>query len=357
MNLTPRLLKSTTLLTCIGLLLAGAASAQESPPKPPRLFEDDTRLEVTLKGPWRTITRRSNTEQQFGGELSYVDANGQKQRFTIGITTRGLTRRDRVCDFPPLKLWFNKDLTKGTEFRGQGSLKMVTHCKKSKAYSQYYVREFLSYQLYNLITPYSFKVREMMVTYIDSERDSKPQQYFGFLIEDIDDVAKRHDLVELEIPEIRANRLDPVETSNYALFQYMISNLDWSATGGPDPVECCHNSKLIGTGPDDSPIYSIPYDLDSSGLVNAHYAAPPDILKVRSIRQRLYRGFCFHNDELPAALDRFIEQKEAIFDLFRNNDLLTSKGKQDTVNFLNGFYEKLEPAGGINEWLVDKCRG
>ncbi|NNE04312.1 MAG: hypothetical protein HKN15_01125 [Xanthomonadales bacterium] len=356
MNPRAGLYTPTALLMCIGLLFACTTHAEEAP-KPPRLFEDDSRLEVTLTGPWRTIRRRSSTEQQFGGELAYIDANGQKQRFTIGVTTRGLTRRDRVCDFPPLKLWFNKDLTKGTEFRGQSSLKMVTHCKTSKAYTQYYVREFLAYRIYNLITPYSFRVREMMVTYIDSERDSKPQVYFGFLIEDVDDVAERNGLVELEIPEIRYTRLDPVETSNYALFQYLISNLDWSATGGPDPVECCHNSKLIGTAPDESPIYSIPYDLDSSGLVNAHYAAPPEALKVRSIRHRLYRGFCFHNDELPAALDRFIEHKQAIFDLFEQNDLLTSKGRQDTTNFLNGFYDKLEAPGGINEWLVDKCRG
>lgn len=338
-------------------LAAAATSWAQDTPKPPRLFEDDSRLVITLKGPWRTITRRSDTEEKFDGELSYVDANGQRQRFSIGVTTRGLTRRDRVCDFPPLKLWFDKDLTKGTEFRGQSSLKMVTHCKKSNAYSQYYVREYLAYRIYNLITPYSFRVRPLMVTYTDSERDGKPQEYFGFLIEDVDDVAERNGLKELEIPEIPAVLLDPAEISNYALFQYMISNLDWSATGGPDPVECCHNTKLIGSDPDEPPIYAIPYDLDSSGLVNAHYAAPPDILKVRSIRQRLYRGFCFHNDALPAALQRFVAQKQAIFDLFENDDLLTNQGKQDTVNFLNGFYEKLEEPGGINEWLVDKCRG
>ncbi|MDX1461181.1 MAG: hypothetical protein R3348_09010 [Xanthomonadales bacterium] len=334
-----------------------SALAQQDAPKPPKLFEAQTRLQVTLKGPWRTIERRSATERRFDGELSYVDANGVPQSFPIGITTRGLTRRDRVCVFPPLKLWFDKDTTKGTEFRGQGSLKMVTHCKKSKAYSQYYVREFLAYRIYNLITPYSFRVREMMVTYVDNERDGKPQEYFGFLIEDIDDVAERHGLEELEIPEIMPTRLDPVEISNYALFQYLISNLDWSATGGPDPVECCHNSKLIGSGPDENPVYSIPYDLDSSGLVNAHYAAPPEILKVRNIRQRLYRGFCFHNDQLPAALQRFVEQKQAIFDLFESNDLLTNKGIRDSVNFLNGFYEKLEPPGGLEEWVIDKCRG
>jgi hypothetical protein len=344
------------LLFCL-LALYGPAAQPQDQPKPPKLFEDQSRLEVTLKGPWRQIMRRPDNPTRHEGQLLYTDANGQPQTLDIGITTRGLTRRDKVCDFPPLKLWFDKEKLKGTEFRGQKSLKMVTHCKSSRAYEQYYVKEYLSYRIYNLITPYSFRVRPMMVSYLDSERNSKPLERFGFLIEDVDDVAKRHDLVELEIPEIARTRLDPDETSNYMLFQYMIANLDWSATGGPDPVECCHNSKLIGKDVDAKPVYAIPYDLDSSGLVDTHYAAPPQKLPVGSIRDRYYRGFCFHNDRLPAALQRFQERKKDILDLFNSEPLLTNQGRNYAVNFVRGFYEKLDSPDAIGKWLTDKCRG
>lgn len=352
--MTPRLPLSLSLLLT-GLLAAPAALSQEAD-KPPKLFEAQAQMNITLKGPWRRMLRRVSEPIEYDGELSYTDANGQQQSFSIKITTRGKTRRDKVCDFPPLKLWFDKEQMKGTEFRGQSSLKMVTHCKK-RGYEPYYVKEYLSYRIYNLITEYSFRVRPLMVTYLDSERDSKPDEHFGFLIEDVDDLADRHGLQELEIPEIRHTRLDPVETSNYMLFQYMIANLDWSATGGPDPVECCHNSKLIGAGPDQDPVYSIPYDLDSTGLVDAHYAAPPQKLPVRSIRDRHYRGFCFHNDELPAAFERFRAQKAAILQLFEDHELLTSKSRNDAVNFLQGFYDKLGTPNGIEDWLIDKCRG
>lgn len=343
-------------LILLGVCLAVPAQAQDDD-KPPKLFEAQDRMSVTLTGPWRRIMRRSSDPRRYDGQLSYVDARGQRQTFDIGITTRGLTRRDKVCDFPPLKLWFDKDQLKGTEFRGQKSLKMVTHCKRSRGYEQYYVREFLAYRIYNLVTDYSFRVRSMMVTYADSDRDGEGDTHFGFLIEDVDDLADRHGLQELEIPEISHTRLDPAEISNYMLFQYMIANLDWSATGGPDPEECCHNSKLIGAGPDQDPVYSIPYDLDSSGLVDAHYAAPPDKLPVRSIRDRYYRGFCFHNDQLPAALERFDAQRSAIMALFDNEELLTSKGRNDAKNFLQGFYGKLDTPGGIEDWLIGKCRG
>lgn len=344
------------LLFCL-LALYGPAAQSQDPPKPPKLFEDQSSLNVTLKGPWRRIMRQPDKPIRYEGELSYTDTNGQQQVLGIGITTRGLTRRDKVCDFPPLKLWFDKEKLKGTEFRGQGSLKMVTHCKSSRAYEQYYVKEYLSYRIYNLITPYSFGVRPLMVTYRDSELNRKPVERFGFLIEDIDDVAKRHDLVELEIPEIARTRLDADETSNYMLFQYLIANLDWSATGGPDPRECCHNSKLIGKGVDANSVYSIPYDFDSSGLVDAQYAAPPEKLPVSSIQYRYYRGYCFHNDRLPAALQRFRDRRQDIVDLFRSDPLLTNKGKQNAVKFLLGFYDELGSPDGIDKRLTGKCRG
>lgn len=344
------------LLFCL-LALYGPAAESQDQPKPPKLFEEQSSLEVTLSGPWRRIMRRPANPTKYEGQLVYTDTNGQRQTLDIGITTRGKTRRDKVCDFPPLKLYFDKKKLKGTEFRGLKSLKMVTHCKTSRAYEQYYVKEYLSYRIYNLITPYSFRVRPMMVSYLDSDRNRKPLVRFGFLIEDVDDMAKRHDLVELEIPEVAHTRLDPDETSNYMLFQYMIANLDWSATGGPDPVECCHNSKLIGKDVDANPVYVIPYDLDSTGLVDSHYAAPPQKLPVSSIRDRYYRGFCFHNDRLPAALQRFRERRQDIVDLLRSDPLLTNQGKNNAVNFVLGFYEKLDSPDAIDKWLTDKCRG
>ena len=334
-----------------------AQAQEEEKPKPTKLFKDDSMLHVTLTGPWRTIERRKTNPEKYPVKLEYQDDNGRKQTLNVDVATRGLTRLERVCDFPPLKVWFDKEQAKSTNFRGQSSLKLVTHCKSSTAYQQYYVKEYLSYRIYNLITPYSFRVRPLMISYLDGEDDKKPLVRFGFLIEDVDDVAKRRDLKELEIPKVRYTKLDPEETAYYSLFQYMLSNLDWSATGGRDPEECCHNTKLIAEGIDTLPVYAIPYDLDSSGLVNAPYAAPPDALKVRSITQRLYRGFCFHNDELPGALDRFREKKQEILGLFENEELLTGKTRIRAVKYIEGFYSNLETPDGVRKHLTDKCRG
>lgn len=350
---------SRLVITCLMLALLASFStlAQEKAPKPVKLFNDHEMIHVTLKGPWRSIERRKTNPETHAGTLEYTDSNGKLQSLDIGLTTRGLTRLERVCDFPPLKVWFDKEQVKGTEFRGQGSLKMVTHCKSNIGYQQYFVKEYLSYRIYNLITPYSFRVRPLMISYLDTERDSKPVERFGFLIEDVDDVADRNGLKELEIPKVRHKKLDPVETANYSVFQYMISNLDWSATSGRDPVECCHNSKLMSERPESVPVYVVPYDLDSSGLVNAPYAAPPDSLKVRSVTQRLYRGFCFHNNEIPETLSRYRDHKAEILALFNNEELLTGKARVNAVKYLEGFYKSIESPEKIRKNLTDKCRG
>jgi hypothetical protein len=340
----------------IATFFCANALAQEEAPKSVKLFKDDSVMNVTLRGPWRSMTKRKANAKTWPGTLEYTDSNGVQQSLNVGLTTRGLTRLTKVCDFPPIKVWFDKEEVKGTAFRGQGSLKMVTHCKSSKTYQQYYILEFLSYRIYNLVSDYSFKVRPMVINYLDSERDSKPLERFGFFIEDIDDVASRNDLQELEIPKVSYKRLDPVETSKYALFQYMISNLDWSATGGRDPVECCHNTKLIAESPDANPVYAIPYDLDSSGLVNAPYAAPPSQLRVSTVRQRLYRGFCFHNEELITSMELFREKKPEIMALFSSIELLGPKSRSNATKYLEGFYKTLASPADISK-LVSKCRG
>jgi hypothetical protein len=137
----------------------------------------------------------------------------------------------------------------------------------------------------------------------------------------------------------------------------MIGNLDWAATGGPKEDKCCHNSRLIGKGEDVNPKYGLPYDFDSSGLVNAHYAAPPDRLKVRSVRQRLYRGYCLFDDAWPQTVELFNAKKADILALFKNNTHLTSKSRQSAVGYIEGFYAIVNNPERFKKEITDKCRG
>jgi len=345
----------TVLFLMISFLFAAPYSLAAEKVKPPKLFSEFSDMQVTLTGPWKTVRRNKKKDGRYPAQLSYTGADGAQHTIDTEVSLRGITRR-RICRFPPLKLHFDKKKLKGTEFRGNKSLKLVTYCDTNSKYEQYYIKEFLTYRIYNLITEYSFRARPMIIEYKDSEKDDSITR-FGFLIEDIDDVAKRNDMEELSIAAVPYNKLDPVTTSQLSLFQFMIGNLDWAATDGPKDDSCCHNSKLIGAGDDIDPKYTIPYDFDSSGLVNAHYAAPPEGLKVRSIRQRLYRGFCVFNDELPQTVTLFKEKKTDIIALFQDNEHLSDRYIKDAIDYIEDFYEIIDNPKRLKKDIIDKCRG
>ncbi len=354
MNVTPRFAVSILLISFL-LITPLSFAAKDS--KPPKLFSDASEMKVTLSGPWRTIQRNVKKDALYPVQLTYTGADGKQHTIDAEVAPRGITRRFRVCKFPPLKIHFDKEKMKGTEFRGNKSLKLVTYCQLNSKYEQYYVKEFLVYRIYNLLTEYSFRVKPMMIEYVDSENNVNSISRFGFLIEDLDDVAKRNDLEKLSVASISYKDLDPASTSNMSLFQFMVGNLDWAATSGPKKDSCCHNSKLIGAGNEKKPKYGIPYDFDSSGLVDAHYASPPDKLKVRNIRQRLYRGFCAFNDSLPQSAELLNVKKVDILALFENNSHLTDRTHHDAVRYLEGFYEILNDPKKFEKLIIDKCRG
>jgi len=342
-------------LAALALLAGcGLVQAQEEAGKPPRIFTTDQAITATLEAPWSKISRYKESDDTWPGTFSYTGATGPVS-IPVTISTRGLTRL-RVCDFPPLRIEFDQEAVKGTEFRGAGNLKMVTHCLANSRFEQYYIKEYLSYRIYNLVTPLSFRVQGLDMSYDNSERGGNPIKRFAFLIEDPDDVAKRNGMQKLEIPEATPARLDPVTTSRFMLFQYLISNLDWSVLSGPKSY-CCHNARLLGSADDTRVLYPVPYDLDSSGLVDAHYAAPPDKLPVRNVTQRLYRGFCAHNAAVPQAVAEFQQLRPQIMALFENDPRLDSRNRNGAVKFINRFYAIVDEPREVQEELIDNCRG
>ncbi len=341
----------------ISSLLINSLSFAAKDDKPPKLFTNDTEMAITLSGPWRTIKRNIKKDILYPAQITYTAANGQQSTFDVEVAPRGLTRRFKTCKFPPLKIHFDKKKMKGTEWRGNKSLKLVTYCHINKKYEQYYTKEYLAYRIFNLITEFSFRVQPLMVEYVDSEGKNDTLTRFSFLIEDADEVADRHDMEKLTISKVPHKKLDAVETSNVALFQYMIGNLDWAATGGPDKDKCCHNSKIIAPNMDAVPKYVVPYDFDSSGIVNAHYAAPPAELRVRTVRQRLFRGFCTHSATLPQAVERFQEKKPEIIALIENDPNLSDKTRSNTLKYIEDFYKVIDNPKRFEKNITDKCRG
>lgn len=319
------------------------------------LFQDETVIKITVEAPFNQLIKASRTgKDAFEGSL-VLHLSGGTQDFSVQVSPRGISRRTHgFCKFPPLKVNFKKKQVLGTLFQGQDKLKLVTHCQKSKRFRDLYLREYAAYKVYNLLTPLSFRVRMAEVTYIDTEGKMDPLTRYGFFIEDIDDVGDRAGREELKIEKIKRRQLDARVATIYALFQYFIGNLDWSNTQGAPGNDCCHNSKLlspVGAGA----IIPVPYDFDFSGLVDAPYAAPPENVSVRNVRQRLFRGYCIHNDQLDEALNLFLEKETQLRLVFTEKAFLNEKSKAKALAYIDGFFNILKNPKKSRRALQGKC--
>ena len=326
--------------------------------KPAGIFAEQGELAMEITTDWQPLLRSRDNDTLYPGKLTLDLKSGGQLSIDVEVSTRAKSRKKRdVCKFPPLKIYFDKKQMAGTTLHGIKSLKLVTHCSRSNRYDSYYVKEFLIYRAYNEITPLSFRVRSLRVTYTDSEGKRDTETDFAFFIEDVDDLAKRNGFEELETDRIRPSKIDLRTHSLYSMFQYMIGNLDWSSFSAPNGSDCCHNSKLLATGEKEPPFYPVAYDFDASGLVNAHYSLPPEDLKVRRVTDRLYRGFCYHNNFTAETLALFREKKDSILALFKDEGRLKDKAKQKALDYLGKFFELIDDPKKVEREFEHKCLG
>jgi hypothetical protein len=342
----------------VGLLAAVPAIAADAPAgtggRLGKLFDSEETLSVTLTAPWREFIAGKGAKKRVTGTLEYGDDAGAKHVMPVAFEPRGHLRLS-VCKRPPIRLILDKDAAEGTPFRGNRSLKLVTHCGNGERYEQYLAREMLAYRIYNLVTERSFRVRSLAVTYVETGGNAADGPHVGFLVEDDGALAKRNRLEKSALPRIGLEQVEPREASRFALFEYLIGNTDFAQLNGPTPERCCHNSVLLAGAPE-SRFYTVPYDFDSSGLVDADYAAPAPGLKIRSNRERVYRGFCAFNATLPAARAELLQLQPRILDLARAESRFTAGSRQSVVDYLTGGFDVLRSDEEFERDVIARCR-
>jgi hypothetical protein len=260
----------------------------------------------------------------------------------------------RVCPFAPIRLNFDKLQTKGTLFRKQDKMKLVTHCRNSSnRYEQLVLKEYLVYRIMNALSDYSFRVRLLRITYVDSDTPGKQQVSYGFLIEHRDRLAKRLDLGHIGVKSTTVTALLSEYTNLVSMFQYFVANTDFSHVAGEPNDDCCHNSELFARRGE--AYYAVPYDFDMAGMTDAPYATPNPKLRIRTVRQRLYRGHCVNNAHLPASLQVFQDNKDAFFILVQNLPDLSGSSKASMFSLMQSFYKLIENPKAVEKKLVRKC--
>jgi hypothetical protein len=317
------------------------------------LFGSDQLLEITLKFDLTTFLKKNTN----GGPLDAVVTfnPGSKDSLTrnIKIKNRGNYRFEN-CDFPPMELNFKKAIHAYPDSGNIKKLKLVTHCKTGAVQSEYVLREYLVYKMFNLLTDTSFRVRLLRVTYIDTRKNRKPVIQYGFFIEPISVLAERTNSTILKATNLTQKHIEPDVMDKISIFNYMVSNWDWTV-----PLQ--HNIAIIkpmvfsnsGLG------LAIPYDFDLTGVVNVDYAVTPPEYNLRSIRDRVFLGICRSRDVFQKDLLYFLSRKNDFYSLINDFPYLNEKSKKDIIDFLNQFFNQIEKQKELEnliDYLMGNCK-
>jgi hypothetical protein len=296
------------------------------------LFADDEVLDITLSGKMRELLNDRGDDPKYHSCFLMINGPSIYDSVNLQIKTRGHFRKLKEnCSYPPLLLDFTKsDIESSNPFFGQAKLKLVTPCRDDK----YIIREFLVYKLYNLISNFSFNARLVRVTFNEQEKNKNTDPLYGIILEDEEKLARRNQSVIVDRELVRPEFANKDIFLKMSVFQYMIGNTDWS-------VQYLQNIKLLLTDTSKIPV-TVPYDFDHAGIVNASYARPAEELKLYSIRQRRYRGYCMPDTgEFKNTFHLFNQLKPGFYNLYSQNSMLDEKYKKSTINFLDDFFETI----------------
>src|SRR5438128_525326 len=250
-----RLLASTLASAIVVWIAISVPQAQKAPPPPPkknpllklaepwpadevleatrvevdarRLFKETEPITFTLTGDFKAVNkeRNPNNKKLFPAVITVQDAKGPRD-IPVKIGSRGHFRlMPRNCDFVPIHVEFDRGADAaavGTVFDGQKSLKLGTHCRGDREYDNYTLKEYLTYRLFNMVTPLSFRARLARGTYVDAKTKKTTANRYAIFTEHENDVARRFGGRVVELKRIQFNDLDAATLNRMMLFEYMI---------------------------------------------------------------------------------------------------------------------------------------
>jgi antitoxin component of RelBE/YafQ-DinJ toxin-antitoxin module len=255
-------------------------------------FDQEGVINISIESDFKNLVKHKFKDEYQPAILRYSVSDTVTVPRKITIKPRGNMRRS-TCYFPPLKLNFPKKEAVLRQIKEFDKMKMVVNCKKGETSQQYLLSEYYAYKVFNIITDVSFRVNLIEVTYIDTGEKYKSGTSYAYIIESIDQIAKRNNAIPFELKNLSDKYINQECLANIYLFQYLIGNTDWSIPAG-------HNINMIkSSDPLQVKPLAIPYDFDYAGIVNTNYAVPDERLG-RSYREGLahLRGDvsfnCFH---------------------------------------------------------------
>jgi hypothetical protein len=349
-------MRSIFILTTLALILSTPLLGQDEVPS----FEDTLEvyqdlfgirepLTLTLKFNIKEFQKTKSKGNYHPAELTCHVTESFEVKHDVRVKSRGEFRKG-WCIYPPI--WLNIRLAgiEAEDLEDVTKVKVVTRCRSQSGYENYVLREYLVYQIFNLLSPYSFNTRLVRLKYIDTGRKDKVTEDWGFIIEPENMMAERNNAMAIKNDRLSLATVNKDWMDKVAYFNYMIGMCDYSVTGR-------HNLKILtlkeyGT----TGFIPIPYDFDYTGLVDASYATPGEDLGITTVRERYYLGACRSEEVHEKTIQWLASYQDEIKDLILNFEYMDESERVEMVEYIESYYKSSESKGFIKRSIQPTCR-
>jgi hypothetical protein len=318
---------------------------------PDSFFTQQNPLKIALNISLKEVEKSRKDSLFLKQQLYFLNSSNIMDSLKVGIKERG-NFRSRECYFPPLWIKIKPKVAKGTPFEGNKKLKLVLPCYNKEGKNALILKEFLCYKLMEEVSIYSFQTRlvDVDLTVVRGKKKTNTQLK-GIFIEDLEKVATRLHAKPLKNIRIHPNALHDTSAVRFEMFQYMISNTDWSTVYQ-------HNTKLIVKGTNH--YISVMYDFDMSGLVDAPYSVVSVVngeqLPVNHVTERIYRGVCRDPGVMEYVRQEFLSKQEKYLSIPDDlNGELPADEIEHIKKYLGEFFETLKSDKYFNADILNRC--
>ncbi len=307
------------------------------------LFSSDDILNVTLYLALTAFSKKPSKTDSYEADITIHFNETDTLNRKVTIKYRGISRYD-LCNFPPMQLNFKKPLLcDSAKIR---KLKLVTHCRPGSLSDEYVLREYLVYKLFNALTDTSFRVRLLRINYVDTKKNKRTVIKYGFFIEPIELVSGRTNSTVVKVTTLDQSHIIPDMMDRVSIFNYMISNWDWSVPGQHNVAVIKPMSSIGSLG------IAIPYDFDLTGIVNADYAIPPPEIGINNVRERKFSGICRSREIFTKDLIKFYGSRDNLYSVVNAFPHLNQRSKKDIITFLDEFFDQIEKQNNLNNLVT-----
>mgnify|MGYP001304410525 CR=1 FL=1 len=305
------------------------------------IFLRSTPLNLTLKINLSELLLKKKFHYWERGGKKFLDATLSYKNEDISILVQNSGDLNYYQDLPPLKFKFNHP--NYHFFRGHKMLKLITHGKIKSGNISKTINNFLAYKKFNILSPFSYKVRLVKIKYVDSSKALEPFIGWGFFVEPKRKILRRFPFKSLSRKkQSRKTNFNSKQTALLHAFNFFIQDTNRYFL---DDNKFFHQKADLFSF-NYFEVLAIPYDFSQSVIHWLNNRSPEEInyiLETSFAKKNWLKYPGLKYSELKNAF-RLIYNKRTNFEnLYLNKSLpLNKKERKAYINYLDHFFKFLK---------------